>query len=81
MKKAYLDEHGIMHVTEGETNYKHIETDIAACGGYPLHDGSPVVMYSLDEAYIDGNRKENMGTADLKLIPEIVALYEQLLNA
>lgn len=80
MNHAYLDKYGILHVTSSQREGS-VLTAMPCEGGYPLCEGQVVCMYSLEEAYLGGNRNSfEAGEAkkmDLKLFPEFVTLYKK----
>lgn len=84
-KYAYLDRGFILHVVDTEdtareysVNGKVVATKIEAEGGYPIVDGKSVIVYSLEEAYINGNlntgRKINLND-----YPTIKQLYASIM--
>lgn len=84
-KYAYLDRGFILHIVNGEdtakeysVNGKVVATKIEAEGGYPIVDGKSVIVYSLEEAYLDGNL--NTGTrVDLNDYTAIKQLYKSVM--
>lgn len=88
-KYAYIDKGGILHVVERQIEAKkyskdgrYVITEIATKHGYPLvkkgRNETEIVVYSLEEAYINGNRTD--GTkVDLYNYPVIKEIYEQLI--
>lgn len=84
---AYLDRHGIMHITSQENDtYFNVETTHSADGGFPTVNGEKVYIYSLDEAYLGGNRSSfeaippQAEKIDLSDYPELKGLYMNLLT-
>ena len=88
---AYLDRYGILHIVSSVSSVpgsrKFVGTDIKHNGGFPLvHKNKrdqKVYMYSLEEAYIGGNRNSYQSqppTAvkmDFKEYPHILELYRK----
>ena len=77
---AYVDKAGILHVVaQRETAEEYaakavVETDLGYHGGFPLCGGQEVVMYSLKEAYANGNMR-NGRKLKVEDIPQLVELY------
>lgn len=86
---AYLDRYGILHIVNGvntpPTDAKVVGTELKRDGGFPVVRAGKklkkVYMYSLDEAYVGGNRNSyEAGSAkrlDFEEHPEILKLYKE----
>ncbi len=82
---AYLDKGNILHIVKEERtakkfakNGKYIETDVKSLNGYPYEGGNDIVVYSLDEAYINGNKVDGK-KVDLKEYKSTYELYKNLM--
>lgn len=82
---AYLDKYGILHgvstkstAKEYAQNGKVAETNLPVKNGYFVVGKTEIVVYSLEEAYINGNRTD--GTkVNLADYPAIYELYSTLM--
>ena len=86
MNYAYLDKGNILHVVEKEETAKesakngfYMATDLKSLHGYPYEGGDDIVVYSLNEAYIEGNATDGK-RIDLKDYKATYNLYQSLLN-
>lgn len=81
---AYLDKFDVLHVTTDEKtaklfskNERYQETELASDHGYPVEKGERLVVYRLDEAYIQGNAGDGIRVS-LNNYPKTLALYKGL---
>lgn len=86
---AYLDKYGILHIVNGvntpPTGAKVVGTELLRDGGFPVvkvgKKYKKVYMYSVNEAYIGGNRNSyEVGVADkldFEIYPQILELYKK----
>ena len=86
MGYAYLDEYGILHIVSSVSSVpsgrKFVGTEITHKGGFPtVRKNKKVYMYSLEEAYIGGNRNSYEAKEAVKMdfneYPHIVELYKK----
>ena len=91
MGYAYLDKYGILHIVSSvssvPTGTKFVGTQITHKGGFPVvrknRKDKKIYMYSLEEAYIGGNRNSYQAqppTAvkmDFEEYPHILELYKK----
>ena len=88
-KYAYIDKGGVLHITEKQINARkyskndrYVITEIESKHGYPVvkkgKNTTEIVVYSLEEAYINGNRTDGV-KVDLYNYPVIKEIYEQLI--
>lgn len=91
MNFAYLDKYGILHVIgDVASAQKYAEktgvvavTEHQSIGGFPvvnLADGKEdtIVVYSLDEAYVNGNKGDG-DLVNLKDFPDVEKLYKEVM--
>lgn len=89
MGYAYLDKYGILHIVSSVSSVpsstRFVGTDIKHKGGFPVvrrnRKDKKVYMYSLEEAYIGGNRNSYQAKEAVKMdfneYPHIVELYKK----
>lgn len=88
-KYAYIDKGGILHIVEKQIDARkyskddrYVITEIESKHGYPVvkkgKTTTEIVVYSLKEAYINGNRTDGV-KVDLYNYPVIKEIYEQLI--
>ena len=88
---AYLDKGNILHLVAKQidakrysSNGKYSSTEIESKGGYPLVQSgkkgnfTEIIVYSLDEAYINGNNKDGK-LVSLENYADIKSLYSSLI--
>ena len=88
-KYAYIDKGGVLHIVEKQIDARkyskddrYIITEVESKHGYPVvkkgRNTTEIVVYSLEEAYINGNRTD--GTkVELDNYPIVKEIYEQLI--
>lgn len=88
MGYAYLDKYGILHIVSNvssvPTGTKFVGTEITHDGGFPtVRKNKKIYMYSLEEAYIGGNRNSyqaqppTASKMDFEEYPHILELYKK----
>ena len=87
MNYGYLDKYNILHITKYEETAKeyakkgfYTTTDLKGSQGYPHECGDDIVVYSLNEAYIEGNAT-NGKRVNLKDYKATYNLYQSLSSA